>query len=228
MAKNWFDGPIPTPEIGILGGLPSLQLTEEDKRRALAQMFLQGGLATAAASLGGANTSQALGKGLLGGADAYGQGLQAPAARMDAYAKQLKMQGDQIGNAKGMEELAKLKRDAADYVKQNDFYAMLNDPGRAAMLYGGGPSVANEQRATQFGANPASIFSILNGRVFSSAAPSCFGSTRACSAFKLIRGSAKMDEAQHWKIHARSKWTPAQCTNMQTGHANRFRRRSPV
>lgn len=158
MAKNWFDGPIPTPEIGILGGLPSLQLTEEDKRRALAQMFLQGGLATAAASLGGANTSQALGKGLLGGADAYGQGLQAPAARMDAYAKQLKMQGDQIGNAKGMEELAKLKRDAADYVKQNDFYAMLNDPGRAAMLYGGGPSVANEQRATQFGANPASIF----------------------------------------------------------------------
>jgi len=158
VAKNWFDGPIPTPEIGLLGPLPSLQLTEEDKRRAWAQMLLQGGLASAAASLGGANTSKAIGSGLLSGADAYGQGLQAPAARMDAYAKQLKMQGDQIGNAKGMEELAKLKRDAADYVKQNDFYAMLNDPGRAAMLYGGGPSVANEQRATQFGANPASIF----------------------------------------------------------------------
>ena len=159
MAKNWFDGPIPTPEIGILGGLPSLQLTEEDKRRALAQMFLQGGLATAAASLGGANTGRALGTGLLGGAEAYGQGLQAPAARMDAYAKQLKMQGDQIGNAKGMEELAKLKRDASDYANKNDFLAMLNDPGRAAMLYGGGPSVQNEQRASQFGANPAMMLS---------------------------------------------------------------------
>ena len=159
MAKNWFDGPIPTPEIGILGGLPSLQLTEEDKRRALAQMFLQGGLATAAASLGGANTGRALGAGLLGGADAYGQGLQAPAARMDAYSKQLKMQGDQIGNAKGMEELAKLKRDASDYASKNDFLAMLNDPGRAAMLYGGGPSVQNEQRASQFGANPAMLLS---------------------------------------------------------------------
>ncbi len=159
MAKNWFDGPIPTPEIGILGGLPSLQLTEEDKRRALAQMFLQGGLATAAASLGGANTGRALGAGLLGGADAYGQGLQAPAARMDAYSKQLKMQGDQIGNAKGMEELAKLKRDASDYASKNDFLAMLNDPGRAAMLYGGGPSVQNEQRASLFGANPAMMLS---------------------------------------------------------------------
>jgi len=159
VAKNWFDGPIPTPEIGILGGLPSLQLTEEDKRRALAQMFLQGGLATAAASLGGANTGRALGAGLLGGADAYGQGLQAPAARMDAYSKQLKMQGDQIGNAKGMEELAKLKRDASDYASKNDFLAMLNDPGRAAMLYGGGPSVQNEQRASQFGANPAMMLS---------------------------------------------------------------------
>ena len=79
---------------------------------------MQGGLATAAASLGGANTGRALGTGLLGGADAYGQGLQAPAARMDAYAKQLKMQGDQIGNAKGMEELAKLKRDASDYANK--------------------------------------------------------------------------------------------------------------
>lgn len=159
MAKNWFDGPIPTPEIGILGGLPSLQLTEEDKRRAWAQMLMQGGLATAAASLGGANTGRALGTGLLGGAEAYGQGLQAPAARMDAYAKQLKMQGDQIGNAKGMEELAKLKRDASDYASKNDFLSMLNDPGRAAMLYGGGPSVQNEQRASQFGANPAMMLS---------------------------------------------------------------------
>jgi hypothetical protein len=159
VAKNWFDGPIPTPEIGILGGLPSLQLTEEDKRRAWAQMLMQGGLATAAASLGGANTGRALGTGLLGGAEAYGQGLQAPAARMDAYAKQLKMQGDQIGNAKGMEELAKLKRDASDYANKNDFLAMLNDPGRAAMLYGGGPSVQNEQRASQFGANPAMLLS---------------------------------------------------------------------
>jgi hypothetical protein len=159
VAKNWFDGPIPTPEIGILGGLPSLQLTEEDKRRAWAQMLMQGGLATAAASLGGANTGRALGTGLLGGAEAYGQGLQAPAARMDAYAKQLKMQGDQIGNAKGMEELAKLKRDASDYASKNDFLSMLNDPGRAAMLYGGGPSVQNEQRASQFGANPAMMLS---------------------------------------------------------------------
>ena len=159
MAKNWFDGPIPTPEIGILGGLPSLQLTEEDKRRAWAQMLMQGGLATAAASLGGANTGRALGTGLLGGAEAYGQGLQAPAARMDAYAKQLKMHGDQIGNAKGMEELAKLKRDASDYASKNDFLSMLNDPGRAAMLYGGGPSVQNEQRASQFGANPAMMLS---------------------------------------------------------------------
>ena len=41
--------------------------------------------------------------------------------RMDAYSKQLKMQGDQIGNAKGMEELAKLKRDASDYASKNDF-----------------------------------------------------------------------------------------------------------
>ena len=159
MAKNWFDGPIPTPEIGLLGPLPSLQLTEEDKRRALAQMFLQGGLATAAASLGGANTGRALGTGLLGGGGTYKKRLQAPAARMDAYSKQLKMQGDQIGNAKGMEELAKLKRDASDYASKNDFLAMLNDPGRAAMLYGGGPSVQNEQRASQFGANPAMLLS---------------------------------------------------------------------
>jgi hypothetical protein len=122
-------------------------------------MLMQGGLATAAASLGGANTGRALGAGLLGGADAYGQGLQAPAARMDAYSKQLKMQGDQIGNAKGMEELAKLKRDASDYASKNDFLAMLNDPGRAAMLYGGGPTLRNEQRATQFGANPAAMLS---------------------------------------------------------------------
>lgn len=159
MAKNWFDGPVPTPEIGLLGGLPSLELTDEDKKRALAQLFQQGGLQMMAASLAGANTAQAAGKGLLGGASAYEQGLMAPQGRFDAYAKQLKVQGDQIGNAKGLEELGKLKREASDYSKQNDFLSMLNDPGQAAMLYGGGPTVANEQRATQFGQNPAAMLS---------------------------------------------------------------------
>lgn len=159
MAKNWYDGPVPTADLGILGGLPSLALTEEDKKRAFWQAMMQGGMGMAAASLGGANTSQALGKGLLGGADAYGQGLMAPQSRFDAYAKQLKVQGDQIGNAKGLEELGKLKREASDYGKQNDFFSMLNDPGQAAMLYGGGPTLQNEQRATQFGANPAAMLS---------------------------------------------------------------------
>ena len=42
--------------------------------------------------------------------------------------------------------------------KQNDFYAMLNDPGRESLRWRA--SVANEQRATQFGANPASILPI--------------------------------------------------------------------
>ena len=134
-----------------------MQLTEEDKRRALLKCSCKADWRPLR-PLGGANTGRALGAGLLGGADAYGQGLQAP-ARMDAYSKQLKMQGDQIGNAKGMEELAKLKRDASDYASKNDFLAMLNDPGRAAMLYGGGPSVQNEQRASQFGANPAMLLS---------------------------------------------------------------------
>ena len=159
MAKNWYDGPVPTADLGILGGLPSLALTEEDKKRAFWQAMMQGGMGMAAASLGGANTAQSLGKGLLGGADAYGQGLMAPQSRFDAYAKQLKVQGDQIGNAKGLEELGKLKREASDYSKQNDFFSMLNDPGQAAMLYGGGPTLQNEQRATQFGANPAAMLS---------------------------------------------------------------------
>lgn len=158
MAKNWYDGPIPTPGLGLLGDMPSMDMTEDDKRRRW-QMVLQNmGMNMAAASLMGANTSQAMGKGLIGGFEGWQQGSMAPNARMDAYGKQLKMQGDQIGNAKGLAELAKLQREAADYSKQNDFYSLLNDPGRAAMLYGGGPSVQNEQRATQFGANPASLF----------------------------------------------------------------------
>lgn len=105
MAKNWYDGPVPTADLGILGGLPSLALTEEDKKRAFWQAMMQGGMGMAAASLGGANTSQALGKGLLGGADAYGQGLMAPMARFNQAKEQLDFQGKQLGNAKNYAEL---------------------------------------------------------------------------------------------------------------------------
>lgn len=99
-----YDGSFISPEMGALG-IPSFDLTEADKKRALWQALMQGGIGMAAASLGGANTSQALGKGLLGGADAYGQALSAPLQRMELFGKQLKLQGDQLSNAKNLGEL---------------------------------------------------------------------------------------------------------------------------
>lgn len=105
MAKNWYDSAAPTMELGGLLGMPDMRLTDEDKKRAFWQALMQGGMGMAAASLGGANTAQSLGKGLLGGADAYGQGLQAPMARFHQAKEQLDFQGKQLGNAKNYAEL---------------------------------------------------------------------------------------------------------------------------
>ena len=104
MAKAWYDNQVPTMEMGLLSGMPDMSLTAEDKKRALLQALMQGGLGMAAASLGGANTSQAMGRGLLGGADAYGQGLQAPMGRFEMAKKQLEFQGNQLNNAKLLNE----------------------------------------------------------------------------------------------------------------------------
>lgn len=105
MAKAWYDNAAPAMEMGGLLGMPDMSLTAEDKKRALIQALMQGGLGMAAASLNGANTSRAMGAGLLGGADAYGQGLQAPMGRFNQAKEQLDFQGKQIGNAKNYGEL---------------------------------------------------------------------------------------------------------------------------
>lgn len=86
------------PDLGSLLQMPSLDLTEEDKKRARSQMLLQMGL--------GLMQRGNLQDGLKGGLMGYQQGMQAPGQRMDAYGKMLKIQGDQLGNAEKMQGLA--------------------------------------------------------------------------------------------------------------------------
>ena len=116
MAKAWFDNQPPTMEMGILGGMPDMALTEEDKKRALIQALMQGGLGMAASSMMGNPMSHAMGSGLLGGVDAYGQGLQAPMNRFEMAKKQLEFQGNQIKNSK----------DFGDLQQQNEMQRLLN------------------------------------------------------------------------------------------------------
>jgi len=166
-----YDGSFISPEMGALG-IPSFDLTEADKKRALWQALMQGGIGMAAASLGGANTSQALGKGLLGGADAYGQALSAPLQRMELFGKQLKLQGDQLSNAKNLGELNDRKNmqglfGSIGKINVNPFDAQQNivDAGDGYKVdFGRGPMdnlVSTEQaQAAQF-RNPAFLAQLM-------------------------------------------------------------------
>lgn len=166
-----YDGSFISPEMGALG-IPSFDLTEADKKRALWQALMQGGIGMAAASLGGANTSQALGKGLLGGADAYGQALSAPLQRMELFGKQLKLQGDQLSNAKNLAELNDRKNmqglfGSIGKINVNPFDAQQNivDAGDGYKVdFGRGPMdnlVSTEQaQAAQF-RNPAFLAQLM-------------------------------------------------------------------
>lgn len=159
-AKNWWDTAAPTMEMGGLLGMPSMTPTEEDKRQALKQMLMQMGMGMVANSHKG--NQAALGAGLLGGVQGYQQGMQGPMNRFEMAKQQLDFQGKQLGNAKTIEELGKLKRDATDYSKQNDFLSMLTNPAALSMMGGGGPTNAALDRASQFASNPAAALSDPN------------------------------------------------------------------
>ena len=159
-AKNWWDTAAPTMEMGGLLGMPSMSPTEEDKRQALKQMLMQMGMGMVANSHKG--NQAALGAGLLGGVQGYQQGMQGPMNRFEMAKQQLDFQGKQLGNAKTGEELAKMKREAGDYAKQNDFFSTLTNPAALSMMGGGGPTNAALDRASQFASNPAAALSDPN------------------------------------------------------------------
>lgn len=146
--------------MGGLLGMPSMEVTEEDKRQALKQMLMQMGMGLVANSHKG--NQAALGAGLLGGVQGYQQGMQGPMNRFEMAKRQLDFQGKQLGNAKTSEELAKMRREAGDYSKQNDFLSMLSNPAALSMMGGGGPTNAALDRASQFASNPAAALSDPN------------------------------------------------------------------
>jgi len=146
--------------MGGLLGMPSMEVTEEDKRQALKQMLMQMGMGMVANSHKG--NQAALGAGLLGGVQGYQQGLMGPMNRFEQAKQRLDFEGKQLGNAKTSEELAKMRREAGDYSKQNDFLSMLSNPAALSMMGGGGPTNAALDRASQFANNPAAALSDPN------------------------------------------------------------------
>jgi hypothetical protein len=136
---------------GLLGLVPDFSLTDEDKQLALRQAMFNAGLGM---MQGGWQS------GLADGGQSYLRALQSiPQQRQKQYADQLKIEGDILGNRKTSAELGKFSREAAEAEKQQQFFAMMQNPGRAAMLAGGGPSQQNLQRAGQIESNPASMLS---------------------------------------------------------------------
>ena len=99
--------------MGGLLGMPSMEVTEEDKRQALKQMLMQMGMGMVANSHKG--NQAALGAGLLGGVQGYQQGMQGPMNRFEMAKQQLDFQGKQLGNAKAMRELQDQQGQAAAY-----------------------------------------------------------------------------------------------------------------
>jgi hypothetical protein len=135
--------------------MPSLAPTEEDLRNAQKAMLFNMGLGM----LGNANRGDraALGAGMLGGVNAYQQGMGAPMQRLKQQMTLLDFQGKGLGNQKTMAELSKMQREEDQATKQQDFLSMLTNPGRAAMAGGGGPSLANLNTGQNYQNNPAAM-----------------------------------------------------------------------
>jgi hypothetical protein len=137
-----------------LGQMPSFEYTEEMRKQAMKDAIQKAGFSMMAASLNGEKTGNALGQGLLGGFQSF---QQAPQVAQKQFQSELDAKKDWLGMNKTAAELQKLSREEGEATKQKDFYAMLNNPGRAALAGGGGPSLANFNAGQRYQNDPASM-----------------------------------------------------------------------
>lgn len=143
---------------GLLGGgapsapLPDMSMTPEDKRRQWMMMLQNAGIGLLAS---GGNWNKGLESALTG----WQEGYKAPSQRLEAYGKMNDINAKFVTEAKNMEDLKRLRRDNQTAQEQQGFFSTIATPSGASLYAGGGPTVQNATRASNFQSNPAAVFS---------------------------------------------------------------------